>query len=228
MRWQNRGQFFGIAAQLIRRILVDHARSRKAAKRGGGGRQITLSHVDAEGPASDLPVDVVDLHEALERLMALDPDQGRLVELFGAPAEWSRSLQSLLWTHATVQVPPFTGTTRVALPVACTYDLEVAAAKYFQALEDGDVPLEFLFSGSVFDLGETGGLRVRRIPWDAEAEFRLPVRLWRETMDRHFPGSAWLRLRQDAYARLVAYKARHALPTWEHAIEALLDAAEGR
>jgi hypothetical protein len=154
--------------------------------------------------------------------------QARLVELFGAPAEWSRSLQSLLWTHATVQVPPFTGTTRVALPVACTYDLEVAAAKYFQALEDGDVPLEFLFSGSVFDVGEAGGLRVRRIPWDAEAEFRLPVRLWRETMDRHFPGSAWLRLRHDAYARLVAYKARHALPTWEHAIEALLDAAEGR
>jgi RNA polymerase sigma factor (TIGR02999 family) len=81
VRWQNRGQFFGIAAQLIRRILVDHARARKAAKRGGGVRQITLSQLDAEGPASDSPVDVVDLHEALERLMALDPDQGRLVEL---------------------------------------------------------------------------------------------------------------------------------------------------
>jgi hypothetical protein len=154
--------------------------------------------------------------------------QARLVGLFGAPAEWARSVQSLLWTRASVQVPPFTGAARVVLPIACTYDLEVAAATYFQALEDGDVPLEFLFSGTVFDAGEGGGLRVHRIPWDAEAAYRLPVRVWRETMDRHFPGTAWLRLGREAYARLVAWKARHAVPTWERAIEALLDAAERR
>lgn len=80
--WRNRGQFFGIAAQVMRRILIDHARERQAEKRGAGMRQITLSAVDAQpAPDGDAEVDVVALHEALDRLAALDADQARLVEL---------------------------------------------------------------------------------------------------------------------------------------------------
>jgi len=87
VRWQNRAQFFGVAAQLMRRILVDHARSRQAAKRGGGARQITLTHagaagaMSAEDSADDPAVEVLALHEALTRLAEMDPEQGRLVEL---------------------------------------------------------------------------------------------------------------------------------------------------
>lgn len=81
VRWQNRGQFFGIVAQLMRRILVDHDRKRKADKRGGGGRQITLSSADAEAVAAESPIDIEALNEALERLMELNQDHGRLVEL---------------------------------------------------------------------------------------------------------------------------------------------------
>jgi len=77
--WQNRAQFFGVAGQGMRRILVDHARARKSAKRGGGARAITLDD-SADVPNAD-SVDVLDLNEALEKLEAIDPDQARLVEL---------------------------------------------------------------------------------------------------------------------------------------------------
>ena len=78
--WQNRAQFFGIAARVMRRVLIDHARERQAEKRGGGVIPLTLSGVDA-APSSDASIDVCALHEALDRLAVLDPDQARIVEL---------------------------------------------------------------------------------------------------------------------------------------------------
>ena len=150
----------------------------------------------------------------------------RLLEVFGEPHRWGSTLRSLLWAHTTLQVPPFSGSTVVDMPVTCTYDFEVVAAKYFHALEDGEVPLEFLFSGTVFYAGEGGGLQIDRISWEKEAQFRLPVRLWKETMEHYFPNSAWIRLRKDAFDDLYDYKARMGLPTWEAAVEALLRASE--
>ncbi|MEP6990446.1 MAG: sigma-70 family RNA polymerase sigma factor [bacterium] len=82
IEWRNRAQFFGVAAQAMRRILVDHARGQHAAKRGGGAQQVTLN--DANQPVAadgDRAVDVLALHDALERLATLDPEQARLVEL---------------------------------------------------------------------------------------------------------------------------------------------------
>ena len=153
-------------------------------------------------------------------------EQERLLELFGEPHRWGSTLRSLLWTHTTLQVPPFSGRTVVDMPVPCTYDFEVIAAKYFYALESGEVPLEFLFSGTVFYAGEGGGLQIARISWEKEAPFRLPVRLWKETMEHYFPNSAWIRLRRDAFDQLYDYKARMGLPTWDAAVEALLRACE--
>jgi len=78
-QWQNRAHFFGVAAQLMRRILVDHARSRLAAKRGAGAPRLALN------PEIALPqireIDLVALDDALTRLAALDPQQSRLIEL---------------------------------------------------------------------------------------------------------------------------------------------------
>jgi hypothetical protein len=153
-------------------------------------------------------------------------EQERLLELFGEPSRWKDTLRSLLWTHTVLQVPRFSGSTVVDMPVACTYDLEVVAAKYFYALQDGEVPLEFLFSGTIFYAGEDGRLQTTRISWDKEAEFRLPVRLWKEMMDQYFPNSAWVRLRKDAFDQLYDYKVRKGLPTWEATVEALLRASE--
>jgi hypothetical protein len=149
-------------------------------------------------------------------------ERERLLDLFGLPEQWGRSLRSLHWTNLSVQVPAFTGATVVELPVTCSYDLEVAASRYFDALAGGEVPLEFLFGGTLFHTGEDGRLQVSPIAWSQEAEYRLPVAVWRELMDRHFPGSAWLRLSRDAFERLRAYRARNALADWDETVESLL------
>jgi RNA polymerase sigma factor (TIGR02999 family) len=80
VEWRNRAHFFGVAAQLMRRILVDHARGKLAEKRGGGAQRLTLNDADA-AVGSDGGVDVLALHDALEELAKLDPQQARVVEL---------------------------------------------------------------------------------------------------------------------------------------------------
>src|SRR3954469_3425507 len=79
-KWQNRAHFFGISAQLMRRILVDHARQHQAVKRGGSVQQ-RMSITSAERFAKQSDVDLLALNEALEELAKLDPQQERIVEL---------------------------------------------------------------------------------------------------------------------------------------------------
>lgn len=83
VEWRSRAHFLGTAAQMMRRVLVDHARGRHAAKRGGEQLQVSLGAADhaVAGSADDSAVELLALHEALERLAALDADQARLVEL---------------------------------------------------------------------------------------------------------------------------------------------------
>ena len=148
--------------------------------------------------------------------------QERLVEVFGPPEQWGRTLRSLLWTQTTVMVGPFQDTTVVGVLLPCTYDFDVAAAKYLDALRDGDIPLELLFSGSVFAAAPDGRLAVTQIASDAEASYALPVRLWREAMARTFGDAPWVRLPRDTFDRLYAYRASRVLGTWEAAVESLL------
>ncbi len=154
-------------------------------------------------------------------------EESQLLELFGEPDRWRDTLKTLLWTHATLMVPGFQGTTVIDLPITCTYDFEVVAAKYLESLEEGEVPLLFLFSGTIFTRGQLG-FSVEQIPWEKEAAYRLPVRLWRELMDRYFPGSAWIRLRRESFDALYRFKGRQALPTWDDAVEALLSSFDER
>ena len=149
-------------------------------------------------------------------------DQERMRDLFGEPERWGQTLRNMLWTHASIVVPPFTGSTVVDLQVPCTFDFNVAAAKYFYGLEDGEVPLNLMFSGTVFYANDEGNLQVTQIPWDRESRYRLPVRAWREMMDIYYPNSAWLCLRQDVFDRLYQYKVKRGIPTWEQALESLL------
>jgi hypothetical protein len=179
------------------------------------------------GPVRSVVLNV-QLRIAATRRSYGERDRERLVELFGHPQDWGRTLRSLHWANVSAQVGPFTDTTRVELPVTCTYDLEVSASRYLSGLDDGEVPLEFLFGGTVFYAGADGRLQVRPIAWSQEAEFRLPVSAWREMMDRHFPNQAWLRLDRAAFDRLHAYRARNMLLTWEDAVDSLLRSAEER
>jgi hypothetical protein len=151
-------------------------------------------------------------------------EEERLFDLFGAPPGWAESLRPFPWTHVSTTVPPFDGTVEVDVPVELTYDLEVAGTRYFHALGGGDVPLLLLFSGTAFTDGATG-FTAEPIAWDREASFRLPVAVWRATMDHYFPNSGWLRLGRDTLDALQRFKSERALPTWDHAVEALLQLA---
>jgi hypothetical protein len=154
-------------------------------------------------------------------------EKGRLRDLFGEPERWGHTLRAMLWTHASVIVTPFAGETVVELPVPCTFDFNVAAAKYFAGLEGGEVPLNLMFSGTVFYETSDRGLQVEQIPWDREAHYRLPVSVWNEMMDHYYPNGAWLRLRRDVFDRLHDYKMSRGIPTWEQALDSLLKNEEG-
>lgn len=153
-------------------------------------------------------------------------EQEKLLDLFDAPPRWGQTLRSMLWTHTSVAIGPFTDAISVDLPVPCTYDFNVAVTKYFYALEDGEIPLNLLFSGTIFHEGEEGALQVAQIPWDKETAFRLPVAVWKEMMEHYYPNSAWLCLRKDIFDRLYHYKIREGLPTWEQTLESLLPTSE--
>jgi hypothetical protein len=103
----------------------------------------------------------------------------------------------------------------------CTYDFEVAGTTYLHALRDGEVPLLFLFSGTVFSRGTTG-FAVTPVPWDREATYRLPVATWRALMEGTFPGTEWLRVHRDTVEALAHYRHVHGLTSWDDAVTALL------
>ena len=149
-------------------------------------------------------------------------ERGRLFELFGPSGNWSRTLRSLRWTTASLTVPAFEGATTVEVPVPCTYDFDVVASKYLDALGGGSVPLTLLFSGTVFFTAAGGNLQVVHLPWDREAQCALPVQVWREALEQAFPGTAWVRVRRDLFERLQAYKNERALLTWDATLEELL------
>jgi hypothetical protein len=155
-------------------------------------------------------------------------EQGKLLDLFGETQRWGTTVKPLLWTNTSVVVPSFKGNTLLDLPVPCTFDFNVATTKYFHALEDGEVPVQFLFSGTVFHTTPARGLQVAQIPWDREAKYRLPVQVWKRLVDSYYPNIAFLQLRRDVFERLYEYKVQHGIPTWEQVIEELLPAMERR
>lgn len=153
-------------------------------------------------------------------------EQEQLLDLFGEPERWSRTVRSLLWMNTSISVPAFTGSTVVDLQLPCSFDFTIAATKYFHALEAGDIPLCVLFSGTVFYGGEDGALQVTQVPWDREVNYRLPVAVWKRMMDAYYPNAAWLRLDRDVFDRLYRYKVRHGIPTWEQLLEKLIASKE--
>ena len=155
-----------------------------------------------------------------------ESEKEKLLDLFGEPDRWSRTLRSMLWTHASVVIPAFQGGTSVDLQVPCTFDFNVAATKYFHGLTGGDIPLNFLFSGTVFYADVDSALQVAPISWNSEARFRLPAGVWQRMMDEYYPNSAWLALRRDAFERLYEFKVRNGIQTWEEALDRLLTVDE--
>ena len=154
-----------------------------------------------------------------------EEETARLTDLFGEPNRWGDTLQPLQLATVPVLTPSFTNSTTVAVNVPLTYDLDIAAARYLHGLDEGEIPLTLLFSGTMFYAGDTG-VQLGLVPWHEEAEHRLPVAVWRAAMDEHFPGSGWVRLRRDTLDRLAAFRSAHTLLSWDNAVERLLKEAE--
>jgi Family of unknown function (DUF6084) len=150
-----------------------------------------------------------------------DAEGERLVDLFGERSRWGDTMKPMQFANVAQMVPRFKGSIEVELPVPLTYDFEVATAKYFHGLDQGEIPFILLFSGTIFLRGETA-FSVEQIPWHKETLYRLPVSVWREAMDVHFPNSTWIRMRRETLDALARFKSKLTLPDWDHTIEALL------
>lgn len=148
--------------------------------------------------------------------------QAQLVEVFGEPHRWGETLRNLLWQNLSTIVPSFSGSTVVDVPVPCSYDFELVSTKYFNAVQDGSIPLLFLFSGTIFYTGKEHSLQVAQISWSKETTSALPAELWQTMMTRYYPQRAWLHLHKDVFDQLYQYKATHGFPTWEETFVRLL------
>jgi hypothetical protein len=152
-----------------------------------------------------------------------DPETRQLLfDLFGEPERWSATTTTFQWTRIDVLLPSFTGAATFDLSVPCTYDLEVAATKYFYSLPGGHVPLRLVFSGTIFYKGDDGRLQLVQIPWDLSAPFRMPVKTWREMIDHHYASSGWIRLHTDTLERLRRRTVELGSPSFDSTVAELL------
>lgn len=177
---------------------------------------------------------IVEIHSvALRCQLRLEPgrrrysqqEQERLVDLFGEPHRWGQTVRSMLWTHASLMLPGFDEDLQTDLPIPCTFDFNVTATKYFDALGDGVVPTSFLFNGTIFYAGDHG-LQVHQISWEKQANYPFPVSAWKRMMDMYYPNSAWLRLPRDLMQRLAQFRSRCGFTGLEQTLDRLLDESE--
>jgi hypothetical protein len=146
----------------------------------------------------------------------------KLADVFGPSAQWGRSLKSLLWTQVSVAVPAFEDRVTVELPLPCSYDFALTTTKYLHALHGHEVPLAFLFSGTLFHASVDAEVRAAPIPWTNEVRYPLPHRVYAETIAHYYPCGVPLPLRRDVFDRLLRFRTENGLATWERTIEALL------
>ena len=151
-----------------------------------------------------------------------DAEAEKVVDLFGDRSRWGQTLQPMQLAFLSQVLPGFVDECAFDLVLPLSYDVEVAAHKLMAGLDEGNIPLLLLFSGQVFT-GAVGNIAVQPVPWHKETQFGLPVSTWREAMDAHFPGQAWVRMRQETYDRLVVYRGRYGLVGWDDVFTKLFD-----
>jgi hypothetical protein len=154
-----------------------------------------------------------------------DAEAEKVVDLFGTRPRWGSTMQPMQLAFLSQVLPGFVGDCSFDLHLTLSYDVEVAAHKYLSALETAEVPLLLLFSGQVFT-GSAGSIAIQPVPWHKEAPARLPVSVWREAMDVHFPHQAWARMSRRSYDRLAVYRGQRGLVGWDAVVDSLLEGVE--
>jgi hypothetical protein len=160
----------------------------------------------------------------VQRRRYLPDESALLTELFGEPARYAQTLKPMLWTHVAQSVLSFEREAEFDLPVPCSYDFEVASHKYLASLQSGIIPLNVMFSGTIF-VDAPDGVTAELVPWSCEARYPLPVAIWREAMDAFFPNAAWIRVDRELFDELRRFKIATGLPTWDAALERLCELA---
>jgi hypothetical protein len=151
-----------------------------------------------------------------------DATRQRLEELFGPPERWAVTTRSLVWSRLQVLVPEFSGRTTVSVTLPCSFDLELAAAKYLYSLPDGEAPLALHPNGTVYYPDEAGRLQMVLLAWNKSIDFRMPVSVWRETVEHYYPATTWAALHQSTFESLQRAKLRRGLATLDATVAALL------
>jgi hypothetical protein len=209
-------------------------------RRGEPGLELTIGGVHAvphaAAPTLRFTLEVEDASEreifmaGLSVQIQIEPakrsydaeEREKLTELFGDPHRWSTTAQRMHWTSESVLLPSFTGSTTAQIEVLCNYDVELAAAKYFHSVDDGEIPLAFHFNGSVYYSSDGGRLQVVQVPWDTTADFKMPVSVWREMIDSYYPYRGWVPVHLDTLDAIQRLKARLGAPTFDAAVTELL------
>ena len=155
-----------------------------------------------------------------------DKARSQLIELFGAPERWAVTTRSLVWCKLDVLVPAFSERVSVPVPISCSYDQELAAAKYLHSLPDGEAPLALHFNGTIYYEGDEGALQMVLVPWTKSIDYRMPVSVWRETVEHFYPNTGWVALRSETLEALARAKLERGLPTFDACVRSLLEEGE--
>jgi len=147
----------------------------------------------------------------------------KLFEMFGAPERWPSTTRSFLWTHSSTLVHSFNGAITFGLEVPCTADLEVVAARYVSALPDGEVPLTFHFTGRILYAGTGRQVQVVHLPWSTQAQYRMPVSVWKAMIKHHHGESGFALLHNDTIDALMKYKRARGLHSFDACVLDLLE-----
>jgi len=189
--------------------------------------QPTLRFELSASEPSDRPIYAVSLTAQINfdpaRRQYDDPTREDLFELFGAPQRWPATTRSFLWCHATTLMHSFTGATTFGLQVPCTADLEMTASRYVDALPDGDVPLSFHFTGRILYAGAERQVQVVHLPWSTSAQYRMPVKVWKDMIKHHHGNSRFALLHDDTLAGLLKYKRERGLHGLDACVVDLLE-----
>jgi hypothetical protein len=182
--------------------------------------RLRIDNSEPDTPVENIMLQVQLRIEATHRSYT-PSERERLIDLFGSPEDWDRTLRSVMWTNASVLVPAFAETCTVELPVPCSYDFDLAATKFFHGVETGEVPLLLLFSGTIFFRNDNGELQIGQVAHHKEALYRLPVPVWQRMMQECHHDSVWLRIDRELFEEIYRFKRERRLASWNEALQRL-------
>ncbi len=152
-----------------------------------------------------------------------DLTRERLAGLFGAPERWAVTTHSLVWAQLDVARPGVHGFDHGDGADGVQLRPRGSRRQVPDALPDGEVPMALHFSGIVYYPNERGGLQMVLVPWSCSIDYRMPVAMWRETIDHYYPNTGWVTLRSATLAALEHERVQRGLPTYDACISELLE-----